>query len=85
VDSERFSPNSDCEYLYREWNIPKSAKIIGMIGRVNSWKGQADFLDAVNTIMKDYTNVYAIFVGCCIQRRRMERRRIKGEDCKFSL
>jgi glycosyltransferase involved in cell wall biosynthesis len=67
VDSERFSPNSDCEYLYREWNIPKSAKIIGMIGRVNSWKGQADFLDAVNTIMKDYTNVYAIFVGAAFK------------------
>ena len=63
VDSARFKPENGCSYLYNEWNIPKSAKIIGMMGRVNSWKGQMDFLKAVNIILANYPDVYAVFVG----------------------
>lgn len=63
VDSGRFSPENDCSYLYNEWNIPKTARVIGMIGRVNSWKGQGDFLKAANMIMKKYSDVYTVFVG----------------------
>jgi glycosyltransferase involved in cell wall biosynthesis len=77
VDSKRFNPNSDCEYLYNEWNIPKSAKIIGMMGRVNSWKGQGDFLDAVNIIMKEYSNVYAIFVGAAFKGEEWREKELK--------
>ncbi len=63
VDAERFSPNSDCEYLKKEWNIPDNVRIIGMMGRVNSWKGQGDFLKAANIIMAKYPDVYTVFVG----------------------
>ena len=63
VDANRFNPNVSCEYLYTEWNIPRTAKVIGMMGRVNSWKGQHDFLKAVNIILEKYSDVYAVFVG----------------------
>lgn len=63
VDANRFNPNVSCEYLYKEWNIPRDAKVIGMMGRVNSWKGQHDFLKAVNIILEKYSDVYAVFVG----------------------
>ena len=63
VDANRFNPNVSCEYLYTEWNIPRNAKVIGMMGRVNSWKGQHDFLKAVNIILEKYSDVYAVFVG----------------------
>lgn len=67
VDSKRFSPDSDCNYLYDEWNIPRNAKIIGMIGRVNSWKGQGDFLQAANIIMAKHPDVYTVFVGAAFE------------------
>lgn len=67
VDSNRFNPNNDCSYLYEEWNIPKNAKIIGMMGRVNSWKGQNDFLKAANIIMSKFPDVYTVFVGAAFE------------------
>lgn len=63
VDGKRFSPNTDSEYLFDEWNIPKDAKIIGMMGRVNSWKGQSDFLEAANCVMERHQDVYTVFIG----------------------
>ncbi|MCT1223898.1 glycosyltransferase family 1 protein [Lactiplantibacillus plantarum] len=63
VDSERFSPANSASYLYDELNIPKNAKIIGMMGRVNSWKGQDDFLTAAELVMAEDETVYTVFVG----------------------
>lgn len=67
VSSQRFNPDVDCEYLYDEWCIPRNAKVIGMMGRVNSWKGQYDFLKAANIVMKKYPNVYTVFVGSAFE------------------
>ena len=67
VDSNYFNPRNDCRYLYDEWKIPHNAKIIGMVGRVNSWKGQEDFLEAANIIMAKDESVYTIFVGGCFE------------------
>lgn len=67
VDSSYFKPENSCDYLYDEWNIPRNAKIVGMMGRVNSWKGQADFLKASNIVMKQYPDVYTIFVGSAFE------------------
>lgn len=67
VDSDRFRPENDCSYLYKEWKIPKTARVIGMMGRVNSWKGQEDFLKAANIIMAKYSDVYTVFVGAAFE------------------
>lgn len=67
VDSERFTPDISCDYLYDEWKIPRNSKVIGMMGRVNSWKGQADFLKAANIIMDQDPNVYTVFVGSAFE------------------
>lgn len=67
VDSERFTPDISCDYLYDEWKIPRNSKVIGMMGRVNSWKGQADFLKAANIIMDQNSNVYTVFVGSAFE------------------
>lgn len=67
VDSNRFKPDNDCTYLYDEWNIPKDARVIGMVGRVNSWKGQKDFLQAANIVMSKFPDVYTVFVGAAFE------------------
>ena len=63
VDNNIFSPKNDSNYLRKEFNIPKEAKIVGMIGRVNAWKGQKDFLKAIESILEKNSNVYAMLVG----------------------
>lgn len=63
VDSKRFNPENDSTYLRNDFNIPDNVKIIGMIGRVNSWKGQSDFLKAANILMDKYPDIYTVFVG----------------------
>lgn len=63
VDTERFNPNVENKYLYKEWNIPNEAIKVGMIGRVNAWKGQNDFLAAAEGLLKKYSNLYIFIVG----------------------
>lgn len=63
VDVKHFNPDVNCNYLYQEWSIPSTAKIVGMIGRVNSWKGQEDFLLATNKVLEKNKNAYAVIVG----------------------
>ncbi|ONG00501.1 galactose transferase [Lacticaseibacillus rhamnosus] len=37
--------------------------VIGMVGRVNSWKGQGDFIDAVIPVLNSSKNARAILIG----------------------
>ena len=38
-----------------------------MMGRVNSWKGQMDFLKAANIVMERNHDVYTVFVGAAFE------------------
>ncbi|WP_203623689.1 glycosyltransferase family 4 protein [Lacticaseibacillus sp. 866-1] len=47
---------------------PVSARVtVGMIGRVNAWKGQSDFLDAVLPVLGSTANAYAMIVGSAFE------------------
>lgn len=63
VDNRVFNKYNETDYLRKEFNIPKSAIVVGMIGRVNAWKGQIDFLNAMEIVLKQNKNIYAILVG----------------------
>lgn len=63
VDNRIFNFKNDIEYLKKEFNIPKQALVVGMIGRVNAWKGQDDFIDAIENILINNENIYAMIVG----------------------
>lgn len=67
VDSNRFQPKNDGSYLRKEWNIPDDALVVGMIGRINRWKGQQDFLAAMNLVLATHPNTYAVIVGSAFQ------------------
>lgn len=63
VDSNRFNPKVDNRYLYEEWNVPQDAIKVGMIGRINAWKGQGDFLEATKDLLAKYPNLYLFIIG----------------------
>lgn len=67
IDSNKFNPKVDYEYLLNEWKVPSNSIRVGMIGRVNGWKGQDDFLDATVPLLKKYTNLYLFIVGSAFE------------------
>ena len=67
VDAQRFHPAIDCTYLFDEWQIPENARIIGMMGRVNSGKGQHDVLQAAESVMARHPDVYTVFIGSAFE------------------
>lgn len=65
VDNQAFYPEvkEEIDRARLALSIPTDAKVVGMIGRVNAWKGQDDFLDAMLPILQDHPDTYAILVG----------------------
>ncbi|MHC3385813.1 glycosyltransferase family 4 protein [Lacticaseibacillus paracasei] len=60
-------PQNEPDYVRKSLSIPPDAVVIGMVGRVNAWKGQGDFLDAVDPILRRNQNVHALLVGSAYQ------------------
>ncbi|WP_010580255.1 glycosyltransferase family 4 protein, partial [Liquorilactobacillus vini] len=58
-----FNPNINCNYLFKEFNVPTDSIKVGVIGRINAWKGQNDFLDAATPLLKEYPNLYLFIIG----------------------
>lgn len=63
VDNIKFNPNNDIEYLKKEFRINQKDIIVGMIGRVSAWKGQEDFIRAMEVVFQKLSNVRAILIG----------------------
>jgi glycosyltransferase involved in cell wall biosynthesis len=79
VDANWFNPNNDSSYLRKEWNIPENAPVVGMIGRVNRWKGQGDFLKAANILLEKHKNLYVVFVGSAFEGEEWREKELKDE------
>ena len=48
-------------------SIDQDALVIGMVGRVNAWKGQGDFLEAVTPILQANPKVVAFLAGSAFE------------------
>lgn len=60
---QRDQPENGSGYVRQRLGIPADAVVIGMVGRVNAWKGQNDFIDAVEPLLKKNPAVHVILVG----------------------
>lgn len=47
----------------KELGLPEDQLIIGMIGRINPWKGQLFFLEIAEQLCKKYPNIHFALVG----------------------
>lgn len=65
VDSQHYHLYSEKQIhsLREEYGVDQSSIVVGMIGRVNSWKGQKDFLLATIPLLKKYSNLELVLVG----------------------
>jgi len=63
VDNKVFNSDTEIDYLFNELDIPKDSIKVGMVGRVNSWKGQHDFLEAAAPLLEENKKLYVVMVG----------------------
>lgn len=63
VDSNEFNSDVEYCYLFKELNIPRNSIRVGVIGRINAWKGQDDFLDAAIPLVDIHPNLYLFIIG----------------------
>lgn len=63
VDIEKYKPNLDVEYLYKEFNLSKNDKIIGIFSRLDWWKGHKLAIDAFKLLCGEIKNVKLLIIG----------------------
>lgn len=49
--------------LKNKLSIPQNNKVVGMIGRINSWKGQEDFVKSLEIVFSKNKSTHAVIVG----------------------
>lgn len=67
VDNTVFFKMDDNKVIREKFNIFSKDIVVGMIGRVNSWKGQNDFLTAMQPILSENNNVVAFMAGSAFE------------------
>lgn len=67
IDTKKFKPHAISPSLQREFSIKRNDVTIGMVGRLNAWKGQSTMLESVLPLVKECKNLKIIFVGGVFQ------------------
>lgn len=57
----------DASAVREQFGIAQDALVIGMVGRVNAWKGQGDFLEAVTPILQANPKAVAFLAGSAFE------------------
>ncbi|NYS32766.1 glycosyltransferase family 4 protein [Streptococcus danieliae] len=66
VDNSIYQP-MDATNIREHFGIAKDQTVIGMIGRVNAWKGQGDFLEAVLPLLQEDPKRLAFLAGSAFE------------------
>lgn len=82
VDNARYCPKTKNDILRSELLIPDNAQVVGMVGRINSWKGQTDFLSAAKLLLEKYDDAYFVLVGGTFEGEEWRKESIQNEILK---
>lgn len=63
VDTEKFKPLPVSAGLRSEFQVTADDIVVGMIGRINAWKGQITLLRAMVPLLKENPRLKLIFIG----------------------
>jgi len=72
IDASRFHPSNDGLTVRRELGIPAGRPVVGMVGRVGTWKGQELLLDAAPRVLERHPDALFLLVGGVLDGRRHE-------------
>lgn len=60
---ENFVPASNGSSIRREFGIAAGAPLVGMVGRINHWKGQSVFVEAAKSVLASFPDANFLVVG----------------------
>ncbi|GAB4315798.1 MAG: glycosyltransferase family 4 protein [Candidatus Sumerlaeia bacterium] len=63
IDLERFRPGGNADALRRRWNIPPSAPLVGMVGRMRRDRGHHWLLDAAPLVLQQVPEAHFVLCG----------------------
>ncbi|QKK12077.1 MAG: glycosyltransferase family 4 protein [Pseudomonadota bacterium] len=63
IDSDLYQPSRSAIELKSELRIAESARVIGMVGNIRSWKGQDVVIKAIGHLKARYPEIICLFVG----------------------
>ena len=63
LDQKAVKHSSKSNSLRQELSLDENAKIVGCVGRLEEWKGQHIFLEAIDTIAEKIPNAHFVLVG----------------------
>ncbi len=63
IDTARYTPHMDGQPFRQQYAIPSGAPLIGVVGRLRPWKGQARFLRAAARIARARPDAWFAIVG----------------------
>ncbi|HEM6434634.1 TPA: glycosyltransferase family 4 protein [Streptococcus suis] len=58
---------TDVQSVRKKFDIEADSLVVGMIGRVNAWKGQGDFIEAVSPILERNPKAIAFMAGSAFE------------------
>ncbi|WP_105113436.1 glycosyltransferase family 4 protein [Streptococcus suis] len=84
VDTRVFH-QSDAQSIRQKFDIEEDALVIGMIGRVNAWKGQGDFLEAMVPILEQEPKAIAFMAGSAFEGEEWRVQELEESITKLSV
>lgn len=63
LDSSSFTPSVSSLELFDHLNIPRSSRVVGMIGNIKPWKGQEIVIKAVEIVKQHFPDTICLLVG----------------------
>jgi len=85
IDMEKVGHNKKSTNIRHEFNIPSDTPVVGVIGRLEYWKGQEVFIRAASIIMESFRSVKFMLIGGVVEGRGREQYRAKLEQLAEKL
>mgnify|MGYP000347909879 CR=1 FL=1 len=63
IDPDEFAPQPEAQTVRREFGWPPETPLIGVVGRLDWWKGHDDFLEAFAAIARQKPQARALIIG----------------------
>jgi glycosyltransferase involved in cell wall biosynthesis len=63
LDPVEMKVGKDREAILAEFGLPRSARLVGMVGNIREWKGQAVVVEAMETVAREFPDVVCLLIG----------------------
>lgn len=63
LDPAEMKVSKDRATVIAEFGLPQSTRLVGMVGNIREWKGQAVVVEAMEIVVREYPDVACLLIG----------------------